>query len=83
MLEGHFGLQAGAPPREEHTLIVINGAGGVGSVATQLAAKVFGIKHVVATASRKETIEWVKRNHATHVISHREELGEHCLPPCL
>jgi NADPH2:quinone reductase len=69
MLEGHFGLQAGAPPSEEHTLIVINGAGDVGSVATQLAAKVFGIKHVVATASREESIAWVKRNHAQYVVS--------------
>lgn len=33
------------------------------------------MKNIVATASRPETVEWVKKNGATHVISHREDLG--------
>lgn len=56
-------------------LLIVNAAGGVGSIALQLATKVLGIKNVVATASRKETVEWVKKLGATHVINHREPLG--------
>ncbi len=40
------------------TILIINGAGGVGSVATQLAANA-GLT-VIATASRPESINWVK-----------------------
>ncbi|KAI9281240.1 zinc-binding alcohol dehydrogenase family protein [Umbelopsis sp. AD052] len=56
-------------------LLIVNAAGGVGSIALQLATKVLGIKNVVATASRSETIDWVKKLGATHVINHREPLG--------
>jgi NADPH2:quinone reductase len=37
----------------------------------------FGIQRVIATASRPETIEWVKKMGATDVINHRNELGTH------
>jgi NADPH:quinone reductase len=40
MFEGHFRLKAGETPKEEQTIIIVNGAGGVGSIATQLAGKV-------------------------------------------
>jgi NADPH:quinone reductase-like Zn-dependent oxidoreductase len=53
----------------------VNGAGGVGTAAIQLARKVFGIKTIIATASRPETIDWVKKLGATHVIDHHKELG--------
>ncbi|KAG2178187.1 hypothetical protein INT43_003440 [Umbelopsis isabellina] len=55
-------------------LLIVNAAGGVGSVAVQLAAKILGMTNVIATASRKETIDWVKKLGATHVINHREPL---------
>lgn len=35
----------------------------------------FNIGRIIATASRPETIEWVKRFGATDVINHREPLG--------
>jgi NADPH:quinone reductase len=54
------------------TLLVINGAGGVGSAAIPL-AKSAGLK-VVATASRPETIEWCTSLGADHVINHHEPL---------
>jgi NADPH:quinone reductase-like Zn-dependent oxidoreductase len=38
--------------------------------------QVFGVKNIIATASRPETIDWVKQHGATHVINHREDLGE-------
>ncbi|QEH32248.1 Zinc-type alcohol dehydrogenase-like protein [Aquisphaera giovannonii] len=55
------------------TLLVINGAGGVGSILVQLARRLTGLT-VVATASRPETVAWVKDMGAHHVIDHREPL---------
>ena len=63
-------------PTEEdinHPILIINGAGGVGSAMIPL-AKMLGLK-VVATASRKETIDWCKSLGADHVINHRKPLG--------
>ncbi|MEM9598785.1 MAG: zinc-binding alcohol dehydrogenase family protein [Acidobacteriota bacterium] len=54
------------------TLLIIGGAGGVGSMGIQL-AKAAGLI-VIATASRGETIAWVKELGADHVINHREPL---------
>lgn len=54
------------------TLLVIGGAGGVGSIATQLARHAGFI--VIATASRPETIAWCTQMGATHVIDHRKAL---------
>lgn len=38
--------------------------------------QIFGMKNVVVTASRPETREWAKKNGATHILNHREDLGE-------
>lgn len=51
------------------------GAGGVGSILTQITARLTGLR-VIATASRPETIEWVKAMGAHHVIDHRKPLNE-------
>jgi NADPH:quinone reductase len=40
MLEENFNLEPFAQPKREETLIIVNGAGGVGSIATQLARNV-------------------------------------------
>lgn len=53
-------------------LLIINGAGGVGSALIPL-AKSAGLT-IVATASRTKTVEWCKRLGADHVINHREPL---------
>jgi NADPH2:quinone reductase len=58
------------------TILIIGGAGGVGSVAIQL-AKQAGLT-VIATASRPETIEWCERMGADHVINHHENLLDQC-----
>ncbi len=55
------------------SLLVIAGAGGVGSIAIQL-AKLAGFT-VIATASRIETIAWCRVMGADHVIDHREDLA--------
>ena len=55
------------------TLLVIAGAGGVGSIAIQL-AKLAGFT-VIATASREETIAWCTQMGADHVVDHRAPLA--------
>jgi len=60
---------------EGDTLLIIGGAGGVGSILIQLAAK-FTKLDVVATASRPDTIAWCKKLGAHHIIDHREDMNE-------
>ncbi|HVJ39656.1 MAG TPA: zinc-binding alcohol dehydrogenase family protein [Stenotrophomonas sp.] len=55
-------------------LLVIGGAGGVGSIAIQLARHA-GFE-VIATASREETVAWCRQMGAHHVIDHRKPLAE-------
>jgi NADPH:quinone reductase len=52
-----------------HSLLVIGGAGGVGSIAIQLAKHVAGMR-VIATASRHESADWCRRLGADDVINH-------------
>ncbi len=54
------------------TILIINGAGGVGSTATQL-AHLAGLT-VIATASRPETIAWTRAHGADAVANHRKDL---------
>jgi NADPH2:quinone reductase len=54
------------------SMLVIGGAGGVGSIGIQL-ARSSGLT-VIATASRPQTTEWVNSLGADHVIDHRREL---------
>ena len=54
------------------SILIIGGAGGVGSIGIQL-ARIAGLT-VIATASRGESIAWVKELGAQHVIDHRKEL---------
>jgi NADPH:quinone reductase len=54
------------------SLLIIGASGGVGSIGIQLAKRA-GLT-VIATASRPETIAWVKELGADHVVNHRESL---------
>ncbi|WP_339548277.1 zinc-binding alcohol dehydrogenase family protein [Pseudomonas sp. RA_35y_Pfl2_P32] len=54
-------------------LLVVGAAGGVGSMLLQLARQLTGIT-VMGTASRPETVDWVKRMGADHVIDHRQPM---------
>jgi len=58
---------------EGKSLLVIAGAGGVGSIAIQLARRA-GFT-VIATASRPETAAWCREMGAQHVVNHREPLA--------
>jgi zinc-binding alcohol dehydrogenase family protein len=54
------------------TLLILGGAGGVGSIGIQI-AKLAKLK-VIATASRPETIAWVKELGADEGVDHRKDL---------
>jgi zinc-binding alcohol dehydrogenase family protein len=68
-----FGLKEGEGAGE--ALLVIGGAGGVGSILIQLAKKLIGLT-VIATASRSDTRAWVEKMGADHVVNHRRPLDE-------
>ena len=53
------------------SILIIAGAGGVGSIAIQLAKKIAGLT-VIATASRPETIDWCKQQGADFVVDHKD-----------
>lgn len=57
------------------SLLIINGAGGVGSILTQIARRLTGVT-VIATASRPETIAWCQAMGAHHVIDHNRPFLE-------
>ncbi|KAG1651151.1 Zinc-type alcohol dehydrogenase-like protein [Nymphon striatum] len=55
-------------------ILIIGGAGGVGSIAIQLLRALTDLT-VIATASRAETKDWVKELGAHHVIDHSKPLA--------
>lgn len=57
---------------EGKTLLIVNGSGGVGSLAIQL-AKLAGLT-VIATASKQASVDWVKQLGADHSIDHYKDL---------
>ncbi len=56
-------------------LLVIGGAGGVASIAVQLARKLTDVT-VIATASRPETRQWAMDQGAHHVVDHSKPLAD-------
>lgn len=56
------------------TILVIGGAGGVGSITIQLLKQLTNLT-IIATASRPETKEWVEQLGANYVLDHREPLA--------
>lgn len=68
-------LDVNKPTAEGNKLIlVIGGAGGVGSITIQLLRALTGLT-VIATASRPETQAWARDCGAHHVIDHRQPLA--------
>ena len=57
---------------EGKTILITAAAGGVGSVAVQIAKNVLGLT-VIGTASRPETEAYVRGNGADYVVNHRHE----------
>ncbi len=54
------------------TILMFGGAGGVGSIAIQLAKR--SDLTVIATASRTETVEWAMSLGADYTVNHREDV---------
>jgi NADPH:quinone reductase len=72
-LEGLFerlGIARDPATNQGKTILIIGAAGGVGSIATQL-ANLAGLT-VIGTASRPETIQWAKEHGAAYTISHTQ-----------
>ncbi|MBH0239092.1 zinc-binding alcohol dehydrogenase family protein [Methylobrevis albus] len=62
-------------PGAAKAVLIIGGAGGVGSIAIQLLRALTDLT-VIATASRPETQDWVKSLGAHHVVDHARPLAE-------
>jgi zinc-binding alcohol dehydrogenase family protein len=74
MLFDRFGVVPGKTP-DGRALLIIGGAGGVGSIMIQLARKLTALT-VIATASRPETRDWCLKLGADHVIDHAKPLAD-------
>lgn len=61
-------------PGAARAVLIIGGAGGVGSIAVQIARQCTDLT-VIATASRAETTDWVRAMGAHHVIDHSRPLA--------
>ncbi|MEM7742232.1 MAG: zinc-binding alcohol dehydrogenase family protein [Pseudomonadota bacterium] len=61
-------------PGAAPAVLIIGGAGGVGSIAIQLLQAKTDLE-VIATASRPETEAWAREMGACHVINHHEPLA--------
>lgn len=55
--------------QEDGTMLIVGGAGGVGSILTQLAKRLTALR-VIATASRDESQAWARRMGADAVVEH-------------
>ncbi|ALG70496.1 NADPH:quinone reductase [Azospirillum thiophilum] len=78
MLFHRLGLPLDASDRkggEGRSLLIVGGAGGVGSIAIQLARRLTGVR-VLATASRPETADWVRELGAHDVIDHSRPMAD-------
>jgi NADPH2:quinone reductase len=66
-------LQVPKVAPENTSILVIGGAGGVGSITIQLLKQLTNLT-IISTASRTETKEWVKQLGADYVLDHRQPL---------
>jgi zinc-binding alcohol dehydrogenase family protein len=62
----------------EGTLLVLPGAGGVGSILIQLAKRLTGLT-VIATASRSESRDFARNMGADHIVDHHGDLATEVL----
>ena len=61
-------------PGAARSILIIGGAGGVGSIATQLARQLTDLT-VITTASRPETAVWSRELGAHHIIDHTQSIA--------
>jgi NADPH2:quinone reductase len=77
LLFDRLGVKAGKPDESAvgGSILVIGGAGGVGSILIQLARRLTGLT-IIATASRPETQAWCRELGAHQVIDHSKPMAE-------
>lgn len=68
-------LQIPKVAADNTTILVIGGAGGVGSITIQLLKQLTNLT-IISTASRSETKAWVEQLGADYVLDHRQSLAE-------
>lgn len=73
LLFDRIGVQKGEGA-DKRSLLILGGAGGVGSMAIQIARALTGLT-VIATASRPESRDWVRSLGAHHVVDHSAPLA--------
>ena len=61
-------------PGVANAILIIGGAGGVGSIAIQLARELTDLT-VIASGSRPETKEWIKSLGAHHIVDHSSPMA--------
>ena len=74
LLFDRLGIDRGDAQRKG-SLLIIGGAGGVGSIMIQLARQLTGLT-VIATASRPESRDWVLKLGAHHAVNHSKPLAD-------
>ncbi len=62
-------------PGAANAILIVGGAGGVGSIAIQLARALTDLT-IIATASRPETTAWAREQGAHHVVDHSRPLAD-------
>lgn len=76
LLFEHLGIQQQLPgsiDKSSEIILVVGAAGGVGSILIQIAKAITGAT-IIATASRANSRDWVKKLGADHVIDHTKPL---------
>ncbi|WP_436659516.1 zinc-binding alcohol dehydrogenase family protein [Acinetobacter sp. P1(2025)] len=68
-------LQIPKVAADNTTILVIGGAGGVGSITIQLLKQLTNLT-IISTASRSDTKAWVEQLGADYVLDHRQSLAE-------
>lgn len=68
-------LQIPKVTADNTTILVIGGAGGVGSITIQLLKQLTNLT-IISTAYRSETKAWVEQLGADYVLDHRQSLAE-------
>jgi len=70
-----LGVEKSSRNKSEKSILIIGGAGGVGSIAIQLAKKIARLT-TIATASRDESKTWCLEMGADHIINHHMDLAD-------
>ncbi|KAI1083773.1 quinone oxidoreductase [Whalleya microplaca] len=59
---------------EKAAVLIINGGGGMGSIASQVARHILQLPIVITTTSRPETTAFSRKMGATHVVNHHHDI---------